>query len=79
MTDRRYLLVFSDRETAESVAEEVADRFGSLGADQRVIRETLAGEDDDEDAQWLVSVSARLDRSALADLADDYEGWLETD
>lgn len=77
MTDRRYLLVFSDRETAEAVADEVTDGFGS--SDVRVIRETLAGEDDDEDAQWLVSVSAVLDRRALADLADDYEGWLETD
>ncbi|HIW61413.1 MAG TPA: hypothetical protein H9881_03065 [Candidatus Stackebrandtia excrementipullorum] len=77
MIHRRYLLVFPDRDTADVVAEEVTDRFGST--DVRVIRETLAGEDDDEDAQWLVSVSATLDRPLLADLADDYEGWLETD
>lgn len=77
MTDRRYLLVFPDREAAETVADEIVDRFGV--EDVRVVREALAGEDDDEDAQWVVPVSAMLDRRTLADLADDFEGWLETD
>ncbi|GAA3031251.1 hypothetical protein [Streptosporangium longisporum] len=79
----RHLLVLADRDDAEEVAEVVAGEFPALGV-PAVVRETLAGEDDAEDAQWLVVVEdpsgtlppegvARLDA-----LAEEYEGWRET-
>ncbi|MFJ6940963.1 hypothetical protein [Streptomyces sp. NPDC101132] len=75
----RHVLVLPDRDAAEEVAEEVADRFG-IGEEPQLVRDALAGEDDAEDAQWLVVVEdpdARLDPAALDGLAAEYEGWLE--
>ncbi|MFJ7159763.1 hypothetical protein ACIQUQ_33085 [Streptomyces sp. NPDC101118] len=75
----RHVLVLPDRDAAEEVAEEVADRFG-IGEEPQLVRDALAGEDDAEDAQWLVVVEdpgARLDPAALDELAAEYEGWLE--
>ncbi|MER5626861.1 hypothetical protein ABT061_38125 [Streptosporangium sp. NPDC002544] len=79
----RHLLVFAERDAAEEVAEIVAEEFPMIGV-PAVVRETLAGEDDAEDAQWLVVVEdlaetltpeglARLDT-----LLEDRDGWRET-
>ncbi|MFD6186325.1 hypothetical protein [Streptomyces goshikiensis] len=75
----RHVLVLPDRDAAEEVAQEVVDRFG-LSEDPRLVRDALAGEDDAEDAQWLVVVEdprERLDPTALDALASEYDGWLE--
>ncbi|MFD5874263.1 hypothetical protein [Streptomyces sp. NPDC060322] len=79
MSDVRHVLVLPDRDTAEEVAGELHDRFGVTDEPQ-LVRDALAGEDDAEDAQWLVVVedpTARLDSAALDALAAEYEGWLE--
>ncbi|MFG2497021.1 hypothetical protein ACGFSB_02225 [Streptomyces sp. NPDC048441] len=79
MTDVRHVLVLPDRDAAEDVAEELPDRFG-VHEQPQLVRDALAGEDDAEDAQWLVVVEdpdRRLDRAALDELAAEYEGWLE--
>ncbi|MDX2922407.1 MULTISPECIES: hypothetical protein [Streptomyces] len=79
MSDVRHVLVLPDRDAAEEVAEELADRFG-VAEEPQLVRDALAGEDDAEDAQWLVVVedaTERLDPAALDELAAEYEGWLE--
>lgn len=81
MTAVRHILVLPDREAAEEVAEAVTDRWG-LDEEPRPVREALAGEDDAEDAQWLVVLedpAGSLDTDALDSLATEYEGWLERD
>ncbi|MFF3731575.1 hypothetical protein ACFYXM_14955 [Streptomyces sp. NPDC002476] len=80
MSDVRHVLVLPDRDAAEEVTEELGDRF-EVDEEPRLVRDALAGEDDAEDAQWLVVVedpSGRLDASALDALAAEHEGWLET-
>ncbi|MET9318930.1 hypothetical protein ABZX75_01840 [Streptomyces sp. NPDC003038] len=75
----RHVLVLPDRDTAEEVAREAVDRFG-LPEEPQLFRDALAGEDDAEDAQWLVVVEdprQRLDATTLDGLAAEYEGWLE--
>ncbi|MET9379191.1 hypothetical protein ABZX98_34490 [Streptomyces sp. NPDC002992] len=75
----RHVLVLPDRDSAEEVAEELPTRFG-VTEEPQLVRDALAGEDDAEDAQWLVVVEdpeGRLDSSALDELAAEYEGWLE--
>lgn len=72
------MLVFAERDDAEEAAETLAEWFASLGVPP-VVRETLAGEDDAEDAQWLVVVEG-LDEGDLAkvdELVERYEGWRE--
>ncbi|MFJ3085202.1 hypothetical protein [Streptomyces sp. NPDC086838] len=79
MSDERHVLVLPDRDAAEEAAEELADRFGVTDEPQ-LVRDALAGEDDAEDAQWLVVVEdpdQRLDAAALDAFAAEYEGWLE--
>lgn len=79
VTDVRHVLVLPDRDAAEDVAGELADRF-SLPQEPRLVRDALAGEDDAEDAQWLVVVEdpgARLDSAELDALAASHDGWLE--
>ncbi|MGA4848805.1 hypothetical protein ACOBQB_22060 [Streptomyces sp. G5(2025)] len=79
MTDVRHVLVLPDRDAAEEVAEELPARFG-VAEEPQLVRDALAGEDDAEDAQWLVVVEdpdSRLDRTALDELAAAHEGWLE--
>lgn len=79
VNDGRHVLVLPDRDAAEEVAQELADRFG-VAEEPQLVRDALAGEDDAEDAQWLVVVedpAARLDPAALDDFAAEYEGWLE--
>ncbi|ROQ69006.1 hypothetical protein EDD93_3495 [Streptomyces sp. 840.1] len=80
VSDVRHVLVLPDRDTAQEVADELSDRFGVAEAPQ-LVRDALAGEDDAEDAQWLVVVEdpdRRLDAAALDGFAAEYEGWLET-
>ncbi|MDR8412203.1 hypothetical protein MTP10_26130 [Nonomuraea sp. 3-1Str] len=75
----RQLLVFAERDDAEEVAETLGEWFPELGT-PRVVRETLAGEDDAEDAQWLV-VAEGLDGAHLARvdaLVEEYDGWRES-
>ncbi|MCP3817665.1 hypothetical protein NLX86_05805 [Streptomyces sp. A3M-1-3] len=79
MNDARHVLVLPDRDAAEEVAEELAGRFG-LPEQPQLVRDALAGEDDAEDAQWLVVVedpAGRLDSAALDAFAAEHEGWLE--
>lgn len=74
-----HVLVLPDRDAAEEVAREVVDRFG-LPEEPQLVRDALAGEDDAEDAQWLVVLEdprERLDATALDELAAEYDGWLE--
>ncbi|MFJ1894973.1 MULTISPECIES: hypothetical protein [unclassified Streptomyces] len=80
MSDERHVLVLPDRDTAQEVADELSDRFG-VTEEPQLVRDALAGEDDAEDAQWLVVVEdpdRRLDAAALDGFAAEYEGWLET-
>ncbi|MFE6098723.1 hypothetical protein ACFVQ4_02020 [Streptomyces laurentii] len=79
MSDVRHVLVLPDRDAAEEVAGELSDRFG-VAEEPQLVRDALAGEDDAEDAQWLVVVEnpdGRLDPKELDALAGEYEGWLE--
>ncbi|MFI9561698.1 hypothetical protein [Nonomuraea endophytica] len=73
----RNLLVFGERGDAEAVAEALGEWLGEV---PRVVRETLAGEDDAEDAQWVVVVEdlpAELAGQVEA-LAEEYDGWRES-
>lgn len=79
----RQLLVLPDRDTAEEVAEDLAVQLPELG-DVELVRDSLAGEDDAEDAQWLLVVEAPESTgwtpellAALDKLADEYDGWRE--
>ncbi|MFD0277108.1 hypothetical protein ACFVHB_24805 [Kitasatospora sp. NPDC127111] len=76
------MLVLPDRDAAEEAAEELSAAHPDLG-DLEVVRDALAGEDDAEDAQWLVVVeppesgwTTELLR-ALDALAAEAEGWRE--
>ncbi|MGW2044513.1 hypothetical protein ACWCPF_04920 [Streptomyces sp. NPDC001858] len=79
MSDVRHVLVLPDREAAEETAQALGERFG-VGEEPRIVRDALAGEDDAEDAQWLVLVGdeeERLDAAALDEFAAEWEGWRE--
>ncbi|MFW6720324.1 hypothetical protein ACHZ98_09110 [Streptomyces sp. MAR4 CNY-716] len=78
MSDLTYVLVLPDRDAAEEVAGLAVERFGLTGEPQ-LIRDALAGEDDAEDAQWLVVVEDAREALAaeLEELAESYDGWLE--
>ncbi|GAB3957120.1 hypothetical protein [Streptomyces sparsus] len=79
MSDARHVLVLPDRDAAEQVAEELTDTF-ALPQEPQLVRDALAGEDDAEDAQWLVVVEdgdGRLDAQRLEALVAEHEGWLE--
>ncbi|MER7410452.1 MULTISPECIES: hypothetical protein [Streptomyces] len=81
MSDVRHVLVLPDRDAAEEVAEELELRL-ALGEEPQLVREALAGEDDAEDAQWLVVLEdpdGTYDTKVLDDLATEHEGWLERD
>lgn len=68
-----------DRDAAEEVARSLGERF-AVTEEPRLVRDALAGEDDAEDAQWLVVVEdpeARLDAAALDAFVADWEGWRE--
>lgn len=74
----RQLLVFGERDDAEEVAETLGEWFPGLGV-PRVVRETLAGEDDAEDAQWVVVLDEAdgVDPVKVDELVERYDGWRE--
>ncbi|URM91435.1 hypothetical protein LUW75_17295 [Streptomyces sp. MRC013] len=77
--DVRHVLVLPDREAAEEAAEALVDRYG-LDEEPQLVRDALAGEDDAEDAQWLLVVEdpdGRLSATRMDDFAAEWEGWRE--
>ncbi len=79
VSDVRHVLVLPDRDAAEEAAQALGERFG-LDEEPRLVRDALAGEDDAEDAQWLVVVrdeEERLDPGELDEFAGEWEGWRE--
>ncbi|NEE10591.1 hypothetical protein G3M58_29565 [Streptomyces sp. SID7499] len=79
MSDVRHVLVLPDRDAAEEVVEALRERFAVVEEPQ-LVRDALAGEDDAEDAQWLVVLrdeDERLDPAELDGLAHEWEGWRE--
>lgn len=68
-----------DRDAAQEAAQELAERFG-VREEPQIVRDALAGEDDAEDAQWLVVLrdeDGRLDADELDAFAGEWEGWRE--
>lgn len=68
-----------DRDAAEEAAEALGDRFG-VAEEPLLLRDALAGEDDAEDAQWLLVVEdpdGRLDPAKLDEFAGEWDGWRE--
>ncbi len=79
VSDVRHVLVLPDRDAAEAVAEALGERF-DLDEEPRMLRDALAGEDDAEDAQWLVVLAdeqQRLDPRELDEFAGEWDGWRE--
>ncbi|MFE7500929.1 hypothetical protein ACFU6O_17685 [Streptomyces albidoflavus] len=75
----RHILVLPDRDAAEEAATELAARFG-LREEPQLVRDALAGEDDAEDAQWLLVLTAAagdLDPTELDAFAGEWDGWRE--
>ncbi len=78
----RHLLVLPERDAADDAARELTARRLVL-TEPDVVRDALAGEDDAEDAQWLVVVdppASGWTTDLLAELdalAAEYEGWRE--
>ncbi|MBA2949195.1 hypothetical protein [Streptomyces himalayensis] len=79
MSDVRHVLVLPDRDAAEEAAEALGERFG-VDEEPQLVRDSLAGEDDAEDAQWLLVVEDPEDRlapAALDEFAAEWDGWRE--
>ncbi|MCX4974569.1 MULTISPECIES: hypothetical protein [unclassified Streptomyces] len=79
MSDVRHVLVLPDRDAAEEAAEALGDRF-RLDEEPQLVRDALAGEDDAEDAQWLVvlrDAEERLDPKELDEFVGEWDGWRE--
>ncbi|MFC7305595.1 hypothetical protein ACFQVC_15360 [Streptomyces monticola] len=79
MSDVRHVLVLPDRDAAEEAAEALAERFG-VTEEPQLVRDALAGEDDAEDAQWLLvleDAQERLEPAALDEFAAEWDGWRE--
>ncbi|MFJ5064031.1 hypothetical protein ACIP96_31990 [Streptomyces nigra] len=79
MSDVRHVLVLPDRDAAEEAAEALRERFG-VDEEPHLVRDALAGEDDAEDAQWLLVLrdeQERLDPEELDAFAGEWEGWRE--
>ncbi|MGW5195996.1 hypothetical protein [Streptomyces spiralis] len=79
MSDVRHVLVLPDRDSAEEAAQALRVRFG-IREEPRLVRDALAGEDDAEDAQWLVVLrdeEERLDPGELDEFAAQWDGWRE--
>ncbi|MFJ5773314.1 hypothetical protein [Streptomyces sp. NPDC093094] len=79
MSDVRHVLVLPDRDAAEEAAEALRERFG-VDEEPRLVRDALAGEDDAEDAQWLVLLhddEGRLAPRELDEFAGEWDGWRE--
>jgi hypothetical protein len=72
------LVVLPERDAAE----ELAALLRAEGVDASVHRELLAGDDDLEDAQWVVAVepgpaSLPVPDTVLVRFAEDRDGWCE--
>ncbi len=68
-----------DRDAAEEAAEALGERF-RVTEEPQLVRDALAGEDDAEDAQWLLVVEdpeGRLDAKELDAFAGEWDGWRE--
>ncbi|MFJ9672727.1 hypothetical protein ACIRP5_18260 [Streptomyces sp. NPDC101221] len=79
VSDVRHVLVLPDRDAAEEAAQALEERFG-IDEEPRILRDALAGEDDAEDAQWLVVLRDEreaLDPGELDAFAGEWEGWRE--
>lgn len=78
----RQLLVLADRDAAEEVARALLERWPLLGPFE-LVRDALAGEDDAEDAQWLVVLeepAQAWERALLAEVdavVAAHDGWRE--
>ena len=77
MADAEHVMVLPDRDAAEEIADALVEEFGITSP--RVVREALAGEDDAEDAQWLVlaRLPETIDGEAVEAMLSDHGGWLE--
>ncbi|SEL68668.1 hypothetical protein [Streptacidiphilus jiangxiensis] len=75
-----YVLVVPDRDAAEELSARLTAAHPTL-PEPELHREALAGEDDAEDAQWLVVLDPplpiTLSVADLHDLAAEFDGWLE--
>jgi hypothetical protein len=79
VSDVRHVLVLPDRDAAEEVAAALGERF-AVGEEPQLVRDALAGEDDAEDAQWLVVLcdeEGRLDPAELDEFVGEWDGWRE--
>lgn len=79
MSDVRHVLVLPDRDSAQEAVEALGERFG-LDEEPQLVRDALAGEDDAEDAQWLVVLQdprERLDPAELDEFVREWDGWRE--
>lgn len=79
VSDVRHVLVLPDRDAAQEAAQALVERFG-LDEEPRIVRDALAGEDDAEDAQWLVVLRDEqqlLDPERLDAFAGEWDGWRE--
>ncbi|SDM81601.1 hypothetical protein SAMN05444921_113239 [Streptomyces wuyuanensis] len=80
VSDVRHVLVLPDRDAAEEVVEAIGDHF-AVNDEPQLVRDALAGEDDAEDAQWLVVVEdpeGRLSPVELDEFVADWDGWRES-
>lgn len=66
---------FDDRDDAVAFCEEVVRTRTAPGPDPILHRDEFAGEDDAEDAAWLVEVD--LPRSEVEAIAADHGGWCQ--
>jgi uncharacterized protein involved in tellurium resistance len=79
VSDVRHVLVLPDRDAAEAVVEALGERF-AVTEEPQVVRDALAGEDDAEDAQWLVVLrdeAGLLDPGELNEFVAEWDGWRE--
>ncbi|MBQ0849101.1 hypothetical protein ACFU9Y_28565 [Streptomyces sp. NPDC057621] len=79
MSDVRHVLVLPDRDAAQEAAEALGEQF-ALDEEPQLVRDALAGEDDAEDAQWLLVLrdeSGRLDARELDEFVREWDGWRE--
>lgn len=79
VSDVRHVLVLPDRDAAQKALEALGERFG-IHEEPQLVRDALAGEDDAEDAQWLVvlrDAGGRLDAGELDEFAGEWDGWRE--
>ncbi|MCW8099468.1 MULTISPECIES: hypothetical protein [Streptomyces] len=79
MSDVRHVLVLPDRDAAQEAAEALGEQF-ALDEEPQLVRDALAGEDDAEDAQWLLVLrdeNERLDARELDEFVREWDGWRE--